>query len=387
MKGFFSILVLLLACNFLAGQKIDWDTSSSWEKLQAKAEKQNKYLFVDCYTDWCGWCKVMDKETFTDGKVADFMNEHFVATKIDMEKNYGVNLSMKYRVTGFPSFLIFSPDRRLVYKIIGFQKPEKFIVELENALNPENQLNLKGVSPVVDLDFPAFYKKAFEGKGKRVFPSAETLDSFYNSRSGWTDEVSFTIMSRFKMPEKVREYFLEHINDYKELYDKEIDQILSKLSNEKLKAAIDGNDEGLMMEAVEFTLKYMPENSEETAHYMKLTFWSNTGNWERFAAEFENLVEKEPFNQPATINSYCWDIYENCNDPKVIEKACSWMEKAIEADPQFAFLDTYAALLFKSGQYEKAEEYAKKAIKTGQENKEDVKSTETLLQKILEAKK
>jgi len=329
----------------------------------------------------------MDKETFTDKKVAAFMNEYYIAAKIDVEKNYGVNLAMKYRVTGFPSFLIFSPEGKLVYKTMGFKKPEKFLAELENALNPEKQLNLNGVSVVVDLDFPGFYKKAFGGSGKRVFPTTETLDSFYNNRTVWTDEVTFNIMSRFKMPDKVKEYFLANFGNYKELYDSEVDQILSKLSNEKLKTAMDAKDEQLLVEALEFTAKYIPENSEETINYMKLTFWSNTENWEKFASEFQNLIDTEPFNQPATINSYCWDIYENCNDPLVIEKACTWMEKAIDADPQYAYLDTYAALLFKSRQYDKAEDFAKRAIKTGQANKEDIKSTEALLQKIQAAKK
>lgn len=386
MKGYFSIVLFLIAGSFLTAQKIDFDTSSSWEKLQSRAKKQNKYLFVDCYTEWCGWCKVMDKETFTDKNIAAYMNEHFIAAKIDMEKDYGINLSMKYRITGFPSFIIFSPDGKLVYKTFGFQKPEKFISELENALNQEKQLQLRGVSDVVDLDFPAFYKKAFAGNGKRIFPTAEIIDSFYNSRISWTDEVTFNVMSRFKMPEKVKEYFLTELEQFRYLYDKEVDQILSRLSNEKLKMAMDEADEKLLMDAVEFTSKYLPEESEEQIKYMKLTFWSNTENWQKFAVEFQSLLETEPFNQPSTINSYCWDIYENCNDPEVIANACSWMERAINMDPQYAYLDTYAALLFKNKQFDQAEKYAKLAIKTGLENKEDVQSTEELLQKIQDSK-
>jgi len=386
MKGFFSIILILIAGSFLTAQKIDFDTSSSWEKLQSRAKKQNKYLFVDCYTEWCGWCKVMDKETFTDKNIAAYMNEHFIAAKIDMEKDYGINLSMKYRVTAFPSFIIFSPDGKLVYKTLGFQKPEKFILELENALNQEKQLKLRGVSEVVDLDFPAFYKKAFAGNGKRIFPTDETIDSFYNSRKNWTDEVTFNVMGKFKMPDKVKDFFLTELEQFRYLYDKEVDQILSRLSNEKLKMAMDEADEKLLMDAVEFTSKYLPEESEEQIKYMKLTFWSNTENWQKFAVEFQSLLETESFNQPSTINSYCWDIYENCNDPEVIANACSWMERAINTDPQYAYLDTFAALLFKNKQYDQAEKYAKLAIKTGQENKEDVKSTEELLQKIQDSK-
>ncbi len=386
MKSCFLVFLLIFSVNFISGQKIDFDTSGSWEKLLSKAKKQNKYLFVDCYTDWCGWCKVMDKETFTDQEIAAFMNEHFIAAKINMEKDYGINLAMKYRVTGFPSFIIFSPDGKYVYKSLGFQKPEKFILELRNALNTEKQMNLKGVSDVVDLDFPDFYRKAFAGSGKKTFPTAEKLDSFFNIHQNWTNEVAFNIMSRFKMPQKVKNYFLENIDEYRELFDTETEQIISRLTNEMLSEAIDAKDESLLTNTLEFNARYLPEDSEEMANYMKLSFWSNTGNWEKFASEFNGLFEKEPFNQPSAINSYCWDIYENCNDPGVISKACTWMEKAVSADPQYAYLDTYAALLFKNRQYDQAEEFALKAIKTGMENKEDVKSTEELLKKIRAAK-
>jgi thioredoxin-related protein len=58
-----------------------------FETGYAKAVKENKILLVDVYTDWCGWCKVMDRETYTDAEVIQAVNKDFVTVKLNPEKN------------------------------------------------------------------------------------------------------------------------------------------------------------------------------------------------------------------------------------------------------------------------------------------------------------
>jgi thioredoxin-related protein len=53
----------------------------------AKAQKSKKILVIDVYTDWCGWCKVMDKQTYENPRVVKKMNEHFVGVKFNPELN------------------------------------------------------------------------------------------------------------------------------------------------------------------------------------------------------------------------------------------------------------------------------------------------------------
>ena len=63
--------------------KVKW---YSWEEAMEANTKVKKKIFVDVYTDWCGWCKRMDKTTFEAPKVADYLNEHFYAVKLDAEQ-------------------------------------------------------------------------------------------------------------------------------------------------------------------------------------------------------------------------------------------------------------------------------------------------------------
>lgn len=78
-----------------AGPAIKWKTLEEVEQLMVATPKK---VYIDLYTDWCGWCKVMDKKTFTNRNVADYMNEHYYAVHLDAEsadsirfkgKNYG----------------------------------------------------------------------------------------------------------------------------------------------------------------------------------------------------------------------------------------------------------------------------------------------------------
>ncbi len=67
---------------------VKWYTIQEAEKLNEKAPKP---IFVDTYTDWCGWCKKMDKETFTHPVISDLLNNKFYAVKFDAERQDSVN--------------------------------------------------------------------------------------------------------------------------------------------------------------------------------------------------------------------------------------------------------------------------------------------------------
>lgn len=76
---------------------IEW---LSWEEAMQRMENEPKKVFIDVYTDWCGWCKKMDASTFVDTDVTKVMNEHFYAVKLDAEQQADIvfdNHTFKYR--------------------------------------------------------------------------------------------------------------------------------------------------------------------------------------------------------------------------------------------------------------------------------------------------
>ncbi len=69
-------------------KEINW---ISLDELQNRMKKQPKKVYFDVYTAWCGWCKVMDKKTFTNPGVIQYLNKHFYAVKLDAEQKDSIH--------------------------------------------------------------------------------------------------------------------------------------------------------------------------------------------------------------------------------------------------------------------------------------------------------
>ena len=111
-------LVLVASVTFAQGVAFEPD-GTLLPQAAAKAKKENKLVFVDCYTQWCGPCKKMARDIFPQAKVGKFMNERFVNVKIDMEASYAEGLTKEWQVSGYPTFIIFNADGEEIGRFMG----------------------------------------------------------------------------------------------------------------------------------------------------------------------------------------------------------------------------------------------------------------------------
>lgn len=109
---------------------------TAWEKdlgeALAAAKAAGKPVLVDFGAAWCGWCKKMDAETFTDPGVADLMGR-FVCVKVDADARK--DLVKQYGVKGLPTILLLDAEGQVVRKVSGFLGAERFGEELRRALD------------------------------------------------------------------------------------------------------------------------------------------------------------------------------------------------------------------------------------------------------------
>ncbi len=84
--------LLIAGPAFSQSKKIEWITL---EEAFAKTQTAPRKILVDVYTDWCGWCKVMDQKTFTDPRVVDYVNQNYYAVKFNAESRKDVKIGDK----------------------------------------------------------------------------------------------------------------------------------------------------------------------------------------------------------------------------------------------------------------------------------------------------
>lgn len=154
MKKLLYICVLLFV-GTLTAQEINWMTFD--EALAAQKENPKK-IIVDAYTTWCGPCKLLDKNTFGNKKVADFINEHYYAVKFNAEGTEEINyldnvytnprhdpnrkgrnsqheFAQAMKLRGYPSIVFFDELGNYIQPVVGYKTPrqlEIFLKMIEN---------------------------------------------------------------------------------------------------------------------------------------------------------------------------------------------------------------------------------------------------------------
>ena len=128
MKRLTSLMTLLLTVVVMYGQGIAFEPEGTLlYEAAMKAKKENKLVFVDCYTQWCGPCKKMLRDVFPQEKVGKYMNANFVSIKIDMEAAYAEGLARNWQVSAYPTFIIFNADGKEIGRFMGGSDADNFI--------------------------------------------------------------------------------------------------------------------------------------------------------------------------------------------------------------------------------------------------------------------
>ena len=132
-SGILVLATLLFATHSLAGEKLKW---RSFNDGMAEAKKSGRKVMIDVYTSWCGWCKKMDKDTYSDATVADYLNKKYVAIKLDAESSNSLlyqgkpyterELAEAFGVNGYPSIIFLNETGEPITVYPGYADAGKF---------------------------------------------------------------------------------------------------------------------------------------------------------------------------------------------------------------------------------------------------------------------
>ncbi|WP_205513198.1 thioredoxin family protein [Longitalea arenae] len=414
---------------------IQWTEGLSWDQIKQKALQENKYIFIDCYATWCGPCKLMDTEAFSNDSVGHFLNTHFISIKVQMDKTSHDNeeikrwyenaavIAKKYHVEEYPTFIFLSPGGAIVLKEVGYRKPAMFIEMAKGVIQPGNVY----VDPYEEYEqLMTDYKN-----GKRNYEKYPLMVKTAYNLSDWDN---------WKMLLKELSQYMAGLNR-NERYTKERIEACSQAplgTSTRLFGFFyrDGKlidkamrEKGYAARVVDMAIQneiimpfYNEQNKSKTiamsGMYLgsfvgKLQTDSSEADWskleKRIAAKFDknttrrNLIEakvewydrhrnydqllknaiklKKWHISDMKINSHSWTAFLISNDKKLLNEYAMWMKGLIKIMPnQGSYLDTYANLLYKLGKRKEAIYWQQKAVELAPERRGRQKTLEDMKQ-------
>ena len=180
----------------------------TYEEALATAKTENKLVFIDFYTDWCGPCKMMMNKVFPQKVVGDFINSKFVPIKLNAEKE-GKPYAEQFKVKAYPTFIVVNPNGDIIMtKEGGDSDGVNFITSIERQIDPEKtpeRLKERYESGERTADFISSYagmllEDAYEKRGGDAEKNAAAFDMLQSYFNSLTDSQKVASETRFYYP-------------------------------------------------------------------------------------------------------------------------------------------------------------------------------------------
>jgi thioredoxin-related protein len=390
MKKLIFTCAILFGFGFTQAQGIVF-TTKDWKYVQKQAKEQNKLIFVDVYTTWCGPCKLMDKNVFSNAKVGGFYNSKFISYKIDAEKGEGIAFAKKYAVNSYPSLLFIDGDGSLVLKKSGTIDVNEFIQFGKNALNVDVELKPLKTEYNNGNRSPKFMEKYLNALLDRNLPREEIASKYLNDagyKKWGTIDNYYLIVKHISNPYgSILETMVAHRNEFNKASDSiNINYFIKSKYENYLKKSIDNNQGKKEVDKflTHAKLRLKPKEAAILNSLALRLTAKKTKDWKSYAQLTMNYVNKNLLDNYPMLNNYAWSFYQNeaITDPSALIEALKWINIALKNNIYYNTLDTKAALLYKMGRKKEALLTAHKAVELAKRNGGNAPETLKLIKKI-----
>ena len=396
-KSIYTIFVLAgLSSQAISQNKTITFEHAAFKEIKAKALKENKLIFIDAYTTWCGPCKQMAKNVFTNDTVADYYNKNFINAKIDMEKGEGIEIAKLYEVKCYPNLLFVDGKGNLIHRVAGSMSPASFIELGQDAKNPEkcfSYFSKNYEANKTNSDFLSKYIYAKDGTCLEIgdllkYYFALQTDEQLTSEENWKMIKSFTN----SLESQEFQFLIKNKERYDNLYSAaEVDEKLKDIYRNVLYSVIAQKsfDEKKYNETKAKIFSYNTPDTKQIIFESDLNLAARTKNWTNYEKLAINYVDIYYSKDANMLNNISWNFYEQVTSKEGLVKAVEWSKTACAIETSYANLDTHAAVLFKLGDKESALSAANKAIELAKMDNltaEDYQGTTDLIKKINELK-
>ena len=357
------LTILIFTCFLSANAQGIEFFHGTYQEAIAEAATQEKILFVDAYTTWCGPCKRMAKQVFTQEEVGSLFNANFINYKIDMEKPNGREFGSKYPVSAYPTLLFLDGEGKLVKKSVGGKSVES-LVEL-------------GSDILAKFDFSASYREAYEA-GDRSYEntiayvnalnksnksSLKIANEFLleNKNLTPTQKSDFIFAAASEVDSRIFESMIDSKNEYIAKFGQsEFKQKIMLAANRTRNKALEFESPELLEASIKTVKKYNKSEYKkfQAESYMKIAeAEENTEEYikqsKKLFKTFSSTSEKVKWTQNAMT------IFPK--DQDILTLAYDLLEKPLESSLDKNEITMFCKIMLELKQYKKALAYAQKA--------------------------
>lgn len=374
------------------GNGIVFRKGLSWQQVKEAAKIGNKFIFLDCYATWCNPCKMMDKKIYVDDGVGRLMNQEFISVKVQMDVtpddaddikswyNDAKKIIQQYNITIYPTFLFFNSDGILVHKGLGYQSIDAFRTIVEDSKTEEKQyFTLLNKYEQGILSLEKVKELALSAKRLQDNEQAEKIANEYIINYLFKQSISelqkkenqqFILDMTFFVKDPGFQYIQQHSDEIDKMLGKNIAEhklikcIISTEIDPKLSHVRKGKNYGWGRLYKKLKRNYGSLGCIATLQ-RQLTYFLEVKNWLEFANAYKLYYEQVGGLNIFNINNLTWEIFNHINDKATLTYAIKVMEA--HKNENVESMDTYANLLYKMGDRDKAIEWEQKAIKLDEE--------------------
>jgi thioredoxin-related protein len=392
----YTVLGLCSSLIIQAQTKTIQFNSGNFKTLLETAKKENKLIFIDAYTTWCGPCKNMAKNVFTQDKVADYYNANFINAKIDMEKGEGIALAQQYSVNCYPNLLYIDGNGNVVHRTAGFHKAEDFITLGQTAKEGKETFPVKRAAFEKEGITSANITPFLELIQSTCLDASSSLDGYFSalSEDELLEPVNWNLIRDERQDYQSRE--LQYVFKMHKAFEAKypVQEVQTKIVTASLGFFNpELNQQPIPMDAINSKKEAFKKQGfpyfERTLWEVDLLIAKKSNDTKTFHDLLVKGLMQYSGNDSKRLNKYAWEFFEKSNDKVHLTKAEEWAKQSINVEDRYDNLDTYANLLYKNGKTKEAEEWAKKAIDKANKDglsKDMFSDTQKLLDKIRSGK-
>lgn len=410
----FIVTVLMIAC----GQQKETGTSLigfqnvSYPEALKLAKAQGKHLFLYFHFEGCGACKELEKAAFSDAEIAKYIRSQFVCVDVNTRHEEARDFLRPFPVRAAPTCLIVNPEGEAVYALVGFADKNDFISKLRQwkTANPAlAALRDRYHAGDRDADFIRKYIALLRAED---LPYAKILEDYIERQSSADLESreNFDLLYDL-IPERISPVvrfrgaaytaFLRGIETHADRYDRE------QLDGRVLMGLLDALYESIetsntaLFDSVMTVVSGIPLRGrslirdrdgqpitmifpEQYGIKIKLEFYHKAGDTENYRATLNQYLT-EIRDDAEALNELARSFAEFANDKDSLHQASMWAQRSIALASSYENNDTYAALLYRLGEYSKALAQAEKALAIAKRTSLTPTSTERLIVNIKKA--